>query len=74
MVAPWVLLKAPRPARPIGVRAVETMTASLMGLSSCFAASLADASGSVNPRTLDAAAPAGGECATVPQGRDIADA
>src|SRR5438552_5292828 len=29
--APCVLLKAPRYARPIGVRAVETMTASAMG-------------------------------------------
>src|SRR5467141_75258 len=33
--APCVLLKAPRYARPIGVRAVETMTASAMGLSLC---------------------------------------
>src|SRR5690242_15407351 len=31
MVAPWVLLKAPRTALPMGVRAVETMTASLIG-------------------------------------------
>jgi hypothetical protein len=30
-VAPCVLLKAPRYALPIGVRAVETMTASAMG-------------------------------------------
>src|SRR2546422_6475231 len=35
MAAPCVLLKAPRYARPIGVRAVETMTASAMGLSLC---------------------------------------
>src|SRR5580658_3335765 len=34
--APWVLLKAPRAALPMGVRAVETTTASLMGLSSEF--------------------------------------
>ncbi len=30
MSAPWVRLKAPRTARPIGVRAVDTMTASTM--------------------------------------------
>src|SRR3989475_8615471 len=35
MAAPCVLLNAPRYARPIGVRAVETMTASAMGLSLC---------------------------------------
>ena len=29
MSAPWVSLKAPRKALPIGVRAVETMTASM---------------------------------------------
>src|SRR5262245_23795388 len=34
MSAPWVRLKAPRTALPIGVRAVETMTASTMGASS----------------------------------------
>ena len=33
MVAPWVLLNAPRYALPIGVRAVETMTASAMAAS-----------------------------------------
>src|SRR5215813_3330816 len=34
MSAPWVSLKTPRKALPIGVRAVETMTASAMGFSS----------------------------------------
>src|SRR5689334_11953126 len=35
MSAPCVLLNAPRYALPIGVRAVETMTASAMGVSLC---------------------------------------
>ena len=34
MSAPWVSLKMPRNALPIGVRAVETMTASAMMISS----------------------------------------
>src|SRR4051794_12575572 len=34
--APWVRLKAPRMARPIGVRAVDTMTASTMVLVPSF--------------------------------------
>ncbi len=32
MSAPWVRLKTPRTALPIGVRAVDTMTASTMAL------------------------------------------
>ena len=36
MSAPWVRLKTPRTALPMGVRAVETMTASTMGRSFSF--------------------------------------
>ena len=32
MSAPWVMLNAPRCAFPMGVRAVETMTASVIGV------------------------------------------